>query len=72
MRRQLMTTDEAADLLRWCPEYIRRLARARLIPAMKLGRHWRFKEHELLEWAAAGCPSPTEQPRLFENNLTST
>lgn len=62
-----MTTDEAAELLRYTTEYVRRLAREGRIPALKVGREWRFVESRLVEWIEQGCPSPQEQPSLFEN-----
>jgi len=48
--KRLLNTEEAADYLGksswWLPENIARLG----IPAIKLGRQWRFKEDELDGW----------------------
>jgi excisionase family DNA binding protein len=48
--KRLLTTEEAADYLGksswWLRENISRLG----IPAIKLGRQWRFKEDELDGW----------------------
>lgn len=63
---KLLTTEEVATMLRWTPRYIGRLARERKIPAIKLGREWRYYETEIIEWIAQGRPSPEEQPSLFD------
>jgi len=65
MRPQLWTTDEAAEYLGWVPEYVRQVARAGRIPALKLGREWRFVPDRLVEWVHNGQPSRQEQPALF-------
>lgn len=56
-----LTTAEAAQILRWIPDTVRRKASAGKLPCMRLGRHWRF-DSELLyayirgEWAPANAP----------------
>ena len=65
MRPDLMTTEDAAVWLGWTEEYVRRLARQRRIPAVKLGREWRFFTQQLVEWLHQGCPSQEEQSSLF-------
>ena len=47
---QLMTVDEIATLLQLQPETIREMARNERIPAIKLGRVWRFDQAEILRW----------------------
>jgi len=66
MRPDLLTSEEAASWLGWTPEYVRRLARQRRIPAIKLGREWRFLTSRLIAWMEAGCPSAPQQSSLFE------
>ena len=57
----LMSTRDAAQFLGWSEEYVRRLARDKRIPAVKVGRRqWRFWQHELQEWITCGCPSRSE------------
>lgn len=64
---RLLTVKQAAEFLGWTPDYLRRLARARRIPAVKLGqREWRFYLSSLQEWLAQGCPAQEEQPALFD------
>jgi excisionase family DNA binding protein len=63
---KLLTATEAAEFLGWHPEYLRRMARQGKVPAVRLRRGWRFYATTLQEWLAQGCPSPAEQPSLFE------
>ena len=66
----LWTVDEAAAFLKLHPETVREKARARELPAVRLGlgkrKLWRFDEAVLREWVAQGCPSQADQPSLFE------
>jgi two-component system response regulator (stage 0 sporulation protein F) len=48
---RVFKTEEAAKYLSVHVETIRRLARGGEIPAMKVGRGWRFKEDSLVHWA---------------------
>jgi excisionase family DNA binding protein len=48
---RVLKTEEAAEYLCVHAETIRRLARSGEIPAMKVGRGWRFKENSLNHWA---------------------
>lgn len=43
----LITAERAAELLQLHPKTVKRLAAAGSIPAMKIGRVWRFRESEL-------------------------
>jgi len=63
---KLLTTNQAAEFLGWHPEYVRRLARQKKMPAQRLRRGWRFYLTTLQEWLHRGCPSQEEQPSLFE------
>jgi excisionase family DNA binding protein len=47
----LLTPIEAADLLRIHPKTALRLARSHGIPAIRLGKHWRFRTCDLRSWA---------------------
>jgi excisionase family DNA binding protein len=42
MDKKNLTSLELAKILSLNPQYVRDLARFGLIPAKKLGRHWRF------------------------------
>ncbi len=48
---KLLKAEEAATYLGVHVETIRRLARSGGLPAMKVGRGWRFRDDELIRWA---------------------
>src|SRR5437764_12693719 len=50
---KLLTVAEAASILRLHPVTVRALAAAGTVPAVKIGRAWRFVEVDLLAWARA-------------------
>jgi excisionase family DNA binding protein len=47
---EVMTLDEAADLLRIDAEHLAKLAESGEIPGRKLGDEWRFNRTRLLNW----------------------
>lgn len=60
----ILTVEDAAKLLKVKPKTVRALAAGGLIPAVKVGKPWRFDETLLREWLAARsrenvktCPS---------------
>ena len=60
----LLTPIEAADLLRIHPKTALRLARSHGIPAIRLGKHWRFRACDLRAWAESQiepCDKPSER-----------
>jgi excisionase family DNA binding protein len=48
----VLTVEEAADLLKIPRSSIYKLAQEGRIPAQKVGRHWRFHRATLLKWVA--------------------
>lgn len=46
----IMTIEEAAEMLRIPVSSVYKLAQQRRIPAQKVGRHWRFYRPLLLNW----------------------
>jgi excisionase family DNA binding protein len=59
----LLTPIEAAGLLRIHPKTALRLARSHGIPAIRLGKHWRFRACDLRSWAETQiqpCVEPDE------------
>lgn len=48
----ILTIEEAADLLRIPLSSVYKLAQQGRIPAQKVGRHWRFYRPTLLNWIA--------------------
>jgi excisionase family DNA binding protein len=49
----MLTVEEAAALLKVRPKTVRALAAGGVIPAVKVGKPWRFDETLLREWIAA-------------------
>jgi excisionase family DNA binding protein len=47
---QLLNTEEAAMLLRIHPKTLQRMARKGEIPALQVGKLWRFSASALLSW----------------------
>ena len=50
MDREIMTTEEVAEYLRLAEATVYKLAQAGEIPAVKVGRAWRFKRELIDEW----------------------
>jgi excisionase family DNA binding protein len=48
----LLTPAEAAAYLRLHPKTVTRMARQHVIPAIRIGKHWRFRYSDLAAWAA--------------------
>ena len=46
----LVTPEEASTYLRVHPKTVIRLARQKLIPALRIGKHWRFRASDLIDW----------------------
>jgi excisionase family DNA binding protein len=46
----LLDSDEAAALLRIHPKTLQRMARRGEIPAIQIGKLWRFRASELSRW----------------------
>jgi excisionase family DNA binding protein len=46
----LLSDTQAGELLGLHPKTVQRLARAGDIPALHIGRYWRFRASELNEW----------------------
>jgi excisionase family DNA binding protein len=51
---EVLTPDEAAELLQVDPDVVLGLARAGALPGRELGGEWRFARAALLEWLGAG------------------
>jgi excisionase family DNA binding protein len=47
----LVTPEEAAIYLRVHPKTVIRFARLDQIPALRVGKHWRFRASDLKDWA---------------------
>jgi excisionase family DNA binding protein len=53
----LLTPAEAGDLLRIHPKTVIRLAREGSLPALRLGKHWRFRRSDLGAWVESRVSS---------------
>lgn len=72
---KILSTDEAALVLKLHPVTLTRLARDGRVPASKVGREWRFVEEHLSEWLRKGYAPFADQDRVRKVdqcvNLTS-
>ena len=64
----LLTIKETADYLRVNPLTVYRLARQGMIPALKVGRHWRVHRRRLDAWLTSRAPRPAVPPPAALNN----
>ncbi len=65
---QFLTTDEVLDYLQINLRTIYRLIKARQIPAVRVGRQWRFRKADIDAWLAlrtAGGRDPINRPRIL-------
>lgn len=53
----LLTPIEAGNYLRLHPKTVNRMAREQGIPAVRLGRQWRFRLADLTQWIAGQVKS---------------
>ncbi len=59
----LVDANRAAELLKLHPKTVKRMAQQGILPALKIGRVWRFRESALDAWMVSqleysGHPSP--------------
>lgn len=52
--RDVLTADDAAQLLRVSAKTVKRMAGEGKLPAQRVGRAWRFSRVAVLEWLAEG------------------
>ena len=65
MGKEVMTTEEAAEYLGIHPETLRDKVRARIVPAAKVARQWRFRKVDLDDWLARGGELMIKQQERF-------
>ena len=53
VEEQLLTVKEAAEFLKLCSATVQRMARRQELPAMKIGKLWRFRKSDLDEWLSS-------------------
>jgi excisionase family DNA binding protein len=54
---EVLTVEQAAELLQTEPEAVRALADAGELPGRKIGEEWRFLRRAVLAWLGAEAPS---------------
>jgi excisionase family DNA binding protein len=52
----VLTVEQAAELLQADPDAVRALAEAGELPARKVGDEWRFLRRAVLDWLGGGAP----------------
>lgn len=66
-----LTTEEVLDYLQVNLRTVYRLIKAKKIPAVRVGRQWRFRKKDIDEWLSRGRPgaksngAPGERPRVL-------
>jgi excisionase family DNA binding protein len=59
---EVLTVEQAAELLQVDPDTVRSLAREGTLPGRKVGREWRFWRTALLRWLGGEPPlTPSAQ-----------
>lgn len=58
---RLLNLSEAADLLRLHPDTLKRFSQRGKVPAVKIGRYWRFRASELDAWVKTQVVSTRSQ-----------
>ena len=52
--REILTIEEAAQLLRVSVKTFNKVLHSQSIPARKIGREWKFSRRALIDWIGAG------------------
>ena len=50
----LIDAEQVAELLRIHPKTVRRMARQRILPAIRVAKFWRFRKSDLAAWTQSG------------------
>jgi excisionase family DNA binding protein len=66
MIQPLWHPRDAAAYLGIHEKSVNRLARQKVIPALRLGKHWRFRATDLESWAADQVESTCQPDRVME------
>lgn len=65
----LIDSNEAAKLLRIHPKTLQQMARDRKLPAIRIGKFWRFRTSELDAFLRSGVDWPGYAYRPNKENL---
>lgn len=64
----ILTVDEAAELLKIPRSSVYKLAQQGKIPSKKVGRHWRFHRQAIVNWVLDTNPSINGSPNQPSDN----
>ena len=53
-QREILTIEEAAELLRVSVKTFNKVLHTESLPARKIGREWKFSRKALIEWIGSG------------------
>ena len=59
MNEDILTVEQAAELLHLTPPTVRQMASRNLLPGRRIGKLWRFSRRKLVEFIEAGNPCPS-------------
>ena len=62
---EVLSVEEAAQLLKVPPATIRREARAGRLPGRHVGKQWRFARSALIDWLRGEIEGPGEPPDRY-------
>src|SRR5687767_9952308 len=68
---EILTTEDAAKLLKLDPKTVSRRAKGGTIPAYPLGSEWRYKRSELLHWVTSKQAGSKRPPRKAAPSRTA-
>ena len=68
MTESLMTLQQASEFLQIDPDTLRALTRRGRVPAMKIGRQWRFDPELLREWVREHSLSHVSRKKTGEQS----
>jgi excisionase family DNA binding protein len=57
-QREILTREQAADLLQVCPSVVIRYMKSAALPGFKVGAEWRFRRSELEQWLSDQAAKP--------------
>jgi len=65
----MLTTKDLQELINVDRSTIYRMAESGKLPAIKVGRQWRFPAEEIEAWLAGGQPEPSPAPQALEQQV---
>ncbi len=62
----MLSPAQVAEIFQVPIRTVQALARAKKIPAMKVGRLWRFREQDIRTWIDRQYGKPAQFPEIYE------